>query len=241
MRSSYKILIISLILVAAVGYAYAVTRDEFPTVDGFVQLVGAVRDWHTNDGKNEVGGVVYRVVMPELTTDERAPGYVLIPDEYWSEVAGNKVTIRLLPINGSATGNIEEYMASNKPNPDDLIGPYTYGEQPTTLGTYHAYMIRNSDFYLVRHRTFVYLLTETNLVQIGFDYPNGCIEWQSGQMVQKGDDEATILLCKKYFKVYTPIVEKILSSFHLEKYKDNRGLISKPEKDFSHLFTQVKN
>ena len=67
------------------------------------------------------------------------------------------------------------------------------------------------------------MLTKQNIVEINIDYPNGCIEWNKGDQLESGETEQLLALCKGYFGIYMPIIDKILSSLLLENYVDDRG------------------
>ena len=228
-----SIVLIVLIAVGALiyGFWFKKNQGEFLDVDGYVSTIGNSADWPLFEGKNDVGTVVYTINKP-VHTSEKETKYVEFSDEEWFKpFISNKVVIRIMPRLDNSS-NIDEYMSRHAPkSTNDPRDTMYYGEMPTMLGQYRAYKIRSSDGGLVEHRTLLYFLTESGVVEITLDHPNGCIEWDPSEIIPKGDPRESLEICKKYFAVYMPIVEKILSMFTLEQYRDNRGFV--PPKSFS--------
>lgn len=195
---------------------------EFPSAGEYKPLVTADdRQWSVVSKDDAAGNLVYFVKLPKVTDDESDRGYVdLHGDDYAALAFLNKVKVSSESIT-TQYKNIDEYGIAKQYDINDGSG--YYGQKSVSLGKYRAFLIHKSDRDYVRHTSIISVLLKGEVLTITLDYPNGCLDWKAGDPVDKGQTTEVIIGCQQYFKVYMPIVEKILSMLSVPGYIDDRG------------------
>jgi len=218
-----KLSYIILLVVVIASLIFLMRMGEFPQSKDFRPIATDSKSWPLVQKKDTFGNPIYSIKMPQPATDERASGYVEFSDtSVLKPNILNKLIILAKP-NDDNVKNIDEYFTKHPFPDEDDYGTLYYGGKPVFVGKYRAYKVHTSDRDLTNHQTILFMLTKQNIVEINIDYPNGCIEWNKGDQLESGETEQLLALCKGYFGIYMPIIDKILSSLLLENYVDDRG------------------
>ena len=177
------------------------TKDN-PSPSGLYADIPPFEEWGWKEEKDEEGNVVYRIKFPPKETYVSG---VYIPGR-------NNILIIAFPNEGQNYSNISDYYKENKENV--FIGKFWSSLGDSNLGKYYTHKIVDSGptYEISDH----YILTKENIVIIGFDFVNDCNKVSI--------KEENINICREYFQIYLPIVEKALSTLEIPDYLDDRGL-----------------
>ena len=188
---------------------------ENPSPTGLYSNVPPFEKWEWREGYDDEGKLVYRIKLPPIVS------FTTGVDSY-----KNNLDIFFLErerwLSDEGLLNEGRDILEFYNNSEQLFeGKKTKQITNYALSKYHSH--RQYIYFYTPPIEEYWILTKKNLIFISIDSGLGCLGGGGGY------NDRDIDLCKEYFSIYLPIVDKVISTLEIPDYVDNRGFVPENE------------